>query len=146
MCLDANKAVILRLFDEVFNRGRLAIVGELVSADCVCHGTGPGTPCGPEGVRQTVTRCRATFPSGRHVVEDLIGDDDRVAARIVFRGTLPDPHRGPGSAGRRVEQAQMHVFRFDAGRIAEHWALRDDLVLLERPGRLLPPSSPATDG
>ena len=134
MCVDANKAVVQRLYDDLFNRGRLAVADELVAADCINYTALPGTPTGPEGLRQAVALLRAAFPDGRLVLEDLIGEDERVAARLVFRGTHQGQSWGIAPTGRRVVQAQMHFLRLVGGQIVEHWVVRDDLGLLDQLG------------
>ena len=136
MCVDANKAVVERLYDDLYNRRRLTVAEEFVAVDCISHAGPPGPPAGPGGMRQAVTLLRAAFPDHRLVIEDLIGEDDRVAARLVFRGTHRGPFRGIPPTGRRVVQAQVHVLRLVGGQIAEHWAVRDDLGLLEQLGAL----------
>ncbi len=140
MSVDVNKAVVQRLYDDLFNRARLAVADELVAADYRSHAAPPGTPAGPDGLRQAVALLRAAFPDGRYVMEDLIGEDDRVAARLVFRGTHRGPYRGIPPTGRRVVQAQLHLLRLAAGQVAEHWALREDLALLEQLGASHPPT------
>ena len=134
MSVDANKAVIQRLYDDLFNRARLAVADELVAVDCISHAAPPGTPTGPDGLRQALALLRAAFPDGRYVIEDLIGEDDRLAARLVFRGTHQGPYRGIPATGRRVAQAQVHVLRLAGGQVVEHWAVRDDLGLLHQLG------------
>ena len=134
MCVDANKAVVQRLYNDLFNRGRLAVADELVAADCISHAAPPGVPDGPAGMRHVATLLRAAFPDGRLVLEDLIGEDERVAARLVFRGTHQGHFWGIAPTGRRVVQAQMHFLRLVGGQIAEHWAVRDDLALLDQLG------------
>lgn len=134
MSVDANKVVVQRLYDDLFNRARLGVADELVAVGCISHAAPLGTPVGPDGLRQAVALLRAAFPDGRYVIEDLVGEDDRMAARLLFQGTHRGPFRGLVPTGRRVTQAQVHLLRLAEGRVAEHWALRDDLGLLEQLG------------
>jgi predicted ester cyclase len=134
MSVDANKAVTQRFYDDLFNRARLAVADELVAVDCRSHAAPPGTPVGPDGMRQAVALLRAAFPDCRYVIEDLIGEDDRMAVRLVFRGTHLGLYRGIPATGRQVVQVQMHVLRLAGGQVAEHWAVRDDLGLLDQLG------------
>ena len=39
--------------------------------------------------------------------------------------------RGRPPSGRQVEWAQVHMFRVADGSLREHWAVRDDLRVLE---------------
>jgi predicted ester cyclase len=64
------------------------------------------------------------------VVEDVLGEGDRVVIRFRMVGT----HSGPlnmvrfqlPASGRAVDVEHIHVYRLAGGRIVEHWAGRDD--------------------
>ena len=136
MTLDEHKALVQRLYDDLFNRGQLALADTLVAADFVDHAASPGAPDGPAGLRQTVVRLREAFPDSRHVIEDLIADEDRVAVRVTLMGTHAGPFRGIAPTGRRIAQAQIHILRVVSGKVVEHWAVQDDLGVVRqlRPG------------
>ena len=121
MGLDENKAVAQRLYDELFNRGRLSAVDELVAPGFVCHAAPSGTPVGPRGMWRVAARLRDAFPDGRFVIEDLIAEDERVAVRLMFRGTHRDANRPSRLTARHVEREQVHVLRLAGGQVAEHW-------------------------
>ena len=67
---------------------------------------------------------------------DNVGQRDRVVARLTVKGT----HRGSAipflrgvpATGRSITWTHHHTFRFADGRIAEHWANRDDLGFLRQ--------------
>ena len=44
--------------------------------------------------------------------------------------------------GKRFVARQSHWFRVEGGRLAEHWAIRDDLVAMLQLGVVQPPSLP----
>ena len=60
---------------------------------------------------------------------------ESIVVWLVMRGT----HVGSGfpwlggrpRSDRKVEWAQVHMFRVADGRLREHWAVRDDLRVLE---------------
>lgn len=62
-----------------------------------------------------------------------------MAVRITHSGTHKGVFRGIPPTGRRFEQAQMHFLRFEGGKAAEHWAVRDDLGMLQQLGALPTP-------
>jgi len=72
------------------------------------------------------------FPDASWVLEDLIAEGDRVVCRVKMRGThtgTMDFLRVPVPAtGKRFEAEAIHVFRISEGKIAEHWAGRDDVA------------------
>jgi predicted ester cyclase len=74
-------------------------------------------------------------------VDDVLVEDDRVAARLTLRGThigdFSHPTIGTITAtGRAVTVTQSHTFRIAGNRISEHDAVRDDLDLLRQLGAL----------
>jgi steroid delta-isomerase-like uncharacterized protein len=136
MSAEDNKHNVQRAFDGLFNRGELALADELASADFLNHEAPPDAPRGPEGLRQIVTMLRTAFPDIHYDVEEVIAEDDKVAARTTMRGTHTGPFMGIPPTGRRVVQAQIHILRFVGGKAVEHWAVRDDLGLLRQLGML----------
>jgi len=135
MTLDENKALAQRFYDDLFNRAQLALADALVTADFVDHAGPPGAPDGPDGLRQAFARLRDAFPDNRHVIEDLIADEDRVAVRVTLRGTHAGPFRGIAPTGRRIAQAQIHILRVVAGKVVERWAAQDDLGVVRQLGQ-----------
>lgn len=126
--VEDNKLLVLRLYDDLLNRGRLGLAAELIAADFVDHGAPPGAPSGPAGLCAFVRALRVAFPDGRHVLEDLIAEDDLVAVRLTFVGT----HTGPLVArptGRRVAEPQIHIVRVADGKGIERWMASHDMAL-----------------
>src|SRR5690349_23162152 len=78
--------------DQVWNRGKLEVVEELVAPGCITHD--PAAPggqfTGPEGLKQLVAMYRTAFPDTQFELQDLIEEGDKVAARIAASGT----HKG----------------------------------------------------
>ena len=59
---DANKALTRRFIDEVFSKGNLAAVDELVADDFVDHSPPPDVPPDKAGMKQIVQMFRSAFP------------------------------------------------------------------------------------
>ena len=129
MPLDDNKALVLRIYDDLFNRGRLSLTGELIAADFIAHIAPDRTPAGPDGIKSFITMLRAAFPDGRYMIEDLVAEDDKVAARITFSGTHSGPFLGIAPTGKHVTQQQLHLIRVRDGMAVEQWAVGDDADL-----------------
>ena len=70
-------------------------------------------------------------------IEALIAEGDTVAARVEFTATQAGSFRGFPPANQRVTFSGMDVFRFKDGKIAERWAQRDFLGMLEKLGHLV---------
>lgn len=59
---EENKALILRAYDEIWSRGNLDAIDEIVSADCEAYSPqNPTEPMGIEAARQGVAAARSAF-------------------------------------------------------------------------------------
>ena len=117
-----NKAVIRRLFQEVWNRGNLEVADQIVAPDYVNHTPQlAGLLPGVRGFKQQVSSVHATLAGFRIILEDLIAEEDKVVARWTTRGT--DKRGWP--AGNMVTLTEIGIFRVDGGKIVESWVSSD---------------------
>ena len=138
---EENKTQYRRTFEEVFNKGDLAIVNELVAPDFLNHEVLPGmNNRGPDSTRQVVRMLRAAFPDLHFTVEDLVAEGDTVAGRVTMSGTHLGPFQGIPPTGRSFQQAHMHFVRFRDGKAIEHRAVRDDLGMMRQLGVIPAPA------
>ena len=141
MSSEENKTQYRRTFEEVFNKGDLAIVDELVAPDFVNHEVPPGmNNRGPDSTRQVVRMLRTAFPDLHFTIEDLVGEGDTVAGRVTMSGTHLGPFQGILPTGRSLQQAHMHFVRFRDGKAIEHRAVRDDLGMMRQLGIIPAPA------
>ena len=64
---------------------------------------------------------REGFPNLSITIEDLMAEGDRVAARVVMRGTHMGELQGLAPTGKRVEVKAIDMFRISGDKIVEHW-------------------------
>jgi len=134
MSADANRTLAQRFYEEVWNKGNLDAVTDLMTSDFVDHAAPPGFPTGPEGAKQVFIMYRNAFPDFRLSVEDLIAEDDKVVARWVTHGTHQGELMGIPPTGKAVTVTGIDVFRLAGGKIAEHWAEFDTLGMMQQLG------------
>ncbi len=120
MSVEANKAIIRRLVEEVLNQGKLDVIDELFAPTFVDRSTEEQVP-GPEGVRQFVSAVRAGFPDLLVSVDDLIAKGDKVVIRTTWQGTHQGLYEGKTPTGRRARRAMIQIFRLADERIVEEW-------------------------
>lgn len=80
----------------------------------------------------------AAAPDQRYSIDELMSDGDRVMARVTWQGTFTGEYLGVRGNGRPFACTQYHTFRIQDGKLAEHWAARDDLGFFRQVG-LSPP-------
>src|SRR5215212_2240206 len=54
-------------------------------------------------------------------VEDVMAEEDRVAARVTMRGIHLGEFQGLAPIGKRVEDKAIDMFHVCGGKIVEHW-------------------------
>ena len=75
MSTEQNKVIVRRIFDELFNKGNLGIIDELIAPDAIDHNEPPGTDC-RQHFKQVATLLRSAFPDLHFAFEDVIAEGD----------------------------------------------------------------------
>jgi predicted ester cyclase len=146
---EANKELVRRHFEEIWNRKDLAAADELMAQDYREHAIAPfgqvepGRVNGPAAMRQTTQWLLAQFPDLQMTIEAIVAEGDMVAVRVLSEGTNLGPLHGVvPPTGKRFGARQSHWFRGENGKLAEHWATREDLVAMLQLGVVQPPGRP----
>jgi predicted ester cyclase len=134
---ERNKRLARRALAEIYAKGDLELVGELVHPDFVDHEPAhPEMPAGPESVRQTVRQLQAAFGDLRFEIEDQIAEGDKVVQLVTMSGRHTGPLVGREPTGQEFAVRHIYIWRIADNRIVEHWGSRDDLGLLGQLGLL----------
>lgn len=132
---ETNRRIAER-FNEAFNRGDLDAAASCFAEDCQNH----GRKVGRAGVR-------TDFPDARLTTLNSVAEGEWVVVRCTYSGTHRGMSRFPVDGGmlvgvqptgRTFEVQHIHMYRVLEGKIAEHFANRDDVGMMRQLG-LLPP-------
>ena len=134
MSVDENKALLRRLYDEVFVDWNLDVVDELIGPEFVGHEMPPGTPPGPVGFKQFYGWLRSAFPNLRYRVDDVIAEGDRVAVRWTWSCTHNGEFMGIAPTGKQASVTGMAIYRVAGGKCVERWVELGLLGLLQQLG------------
>ena len=121
---EENKELLRRWFEEVWNKGRAEAIDEMFAENGIAHGLAddPSNPIkGPMDFRSFHAMFRQAFPNMIIVVEDLIAEGDKVAARCSVRGKHEGDFMGRAASQSPVEFTGMTIVRIDKGKIVEAW-------------------------
>jgi steroid delta-isomerase-like uncharacterized protein len=132
---EGNKALVRRLIDEIWNKGNLALLDEIVDANYVRQDPSwPEEIRGPEGFKQYVKAMRDSFWGGRFEVHDMLAEADQVAVRWTFSGTHIAEFMGIPATWRQVALTGISIVRIQDGKLAQGWDGYDALSLMHQLG------------
>lgn len=136
MSTEDNKAIVRRFIHEGVIGGDLAVLDDLCAADCVNHSAMAEARIGVAGMKRVVAFSRAAMPDQRWTNELLIAEGDLVVMHGIREATWQaESFRGlPTPKGKPIAVELVHIFRIRAGKVVEHWAVRDDLALMKQLG------------
>ena len=135
MSAEENKAIVRRIYDELWNERKLEVAEEVFAGGGVNYDPGlipmPSAPAEMKGPVQMIT---AAFPNTRHEVEEVIAEGDTVVLRCTLTGTHLREFMGIPPTGRKIEVNEIHIYRLEGGKAVEHRVGRDDLGALRQLG------------
>lgn len=139
MSADANKDIARRYLEEVYGKGNLELVDELLDAGIQDHEDfGDQKPAGRTGIRELVKAFRSAFPDISVSIEDMASEEDKVFMRCRWEGTHRGEFAGVEATGKPVSFTSMDEIRVSDGVIQEHWGVTDTVGLLSQLGAIEP--------
>lgn len=146
---EANKALARRYFEDMINRRDFRLCSEIIAQEYTEHAMAPfgrsepGRVIGPSATQESLEWLIAQFPDIQMTIEALVGEGDLVAVRTLSEGTNLGKLNGIlPPTGKRFVARQSHWFRVENGKLAEHWATREDLPAMLQLGVIEPPGPP----
>ncbi len=130
-----NKEIISRQFEDIWNQGRLGLISAYYSSDWSNFGAQRDLG----HFRQIVEAWRTAFPDLHYTIDEQLAEGDQVFSHCTLSGThlglFIHPFWGNlAPTGKTFTVRHMHLFRLRDGKIVEHWAVRDDLGMLQQLG------------
>ena len=131
-----NVAVVRSWFEEVWNKGRVDAIDEMLAADAIVHGLGePGVDVqGADAFKAFFAKLRDAFPDVVFTVDQTIAEGDWVASRWTARATHRGDTLGMPATGRRISVTGMSMARIRDGQLVESWNNWDIMGLMQQLG------------
>lgn len=140
-----HEKVVRRLLEEVWNKGNLDTIVQLVTSDYVNH-----DPVNPfQGIaanKELVKKYRAAFPDCRLDIDQIISIADHVVLRWRYSGTHLGSFEGIAPTGRKVNGTGLSLYRFSGDHIQEAFTNWDALGLMQQLGVVTLPGKAAAAG
>jgi len=138
MPIDA-KAIVRRLYEEVWNKRKVELVSDLISPSHALHDNNfSGSSVGPEAYRSQIAIFLAAFPDLRFTVEDTIAEKDKVAASWTISGTHKGEFWGVRPTQKKMSMDGVTIHHIANGKIIDSYISSDALGLMRQLG-IVPP-------
>ncbi|QNI36686.1 ester cyclase [Edaphobacter albus] len=132
-----HAATIRRFYEECLNQHQSEILPEIFTPDVIVHApNGDGSSLA--AIQQTVERVHAMFPDHHFVVDDVVVNGDKAAARWTMTATNTAPLGGIPPTGKPITQRAVVFYRFQGDKIAEFWLQLDQIGVLRQIGVQIP--------
>lgn len=118
----SNKALVRRLFEDVWNRGDMASAAVILA-----H---------PDGVQRYVSEFRTAFPDVHHEVREMITEGNVVAVSWSARATHRGTWLGLPATGKAVEWTGITIVHVADGKVVEHDTRWDMLAFARQLGAI----------
>ena len=140
MTSDDNRRVVER-FDALFGKADLRELDELCTPDMVNHALAAHMPKGLAGTRKFLEGQAHSFTSDGWAQVTVIAERDYVVQHGIRSGRWKGgPLFGFELRAGEYSRECVFIYRLENGRIAERWAVRDDMAMIRQLGGL--PSAP----
>ena len=134
-----NKAIVRRLYDEVWNKRRLEVVDALISPSHALNDPlSSDSQIGPKLYKQRVVEFTNSFPDCRFTIEDMIAEKGKVVASWTFCGTHKGEFRDIPATGKKVSVEGITIHLIASGKILDSYARWDALGLMRQLGQASP--------
>jgi steroid delta-isomerase-like uncharacterized protein len=130
-----NKAIVWRLYDEVWNKRRLEVVDALISSSHALNDPlASDSQVGPKLYKQRVVEFINSFPDLHFSIEDMIAEKGKVVACWTISGTHKGEFRDIPATGKKVSVEGITIHHVTNGKILDSYARWDALGLLRQLG------------
>lgn len=133
------REVIRQLNEDVFGRGRVDLIDDIVHEDFVDHTPLQGMAADREGLKSFVQAVRGSMSDIDVRLERVVVEGDNVAWRWGMSGTHTGEFMGVPASGNRVEMTGNDLGVMRDGKLAEMWGEMDGLSLMTQLGAIQAP-------
>jgi predicted ester cyclase len=113
MSVDSNKDLVRRHIDLAWNDASFDALDEVWAPQCVVHLANGRDVIGLDSLKEHLHGVVLPWSDRICRIEDLVGEDDRVANRWSFEAV--------GSSGDRLSMSGMDFYRIAGGKLVEEW-------------------------
>ncbi len=134
---EKNKALVLQMYEEVWNKGNLDFINFAVSPEFVDHPPKRFFEVprrGRESLYEAAVAFRGGFPDFHDEMIQIVAEGDKV----MYLGRITGTHTGNffqfTPTGNKVSVLGINDFRLKDGKVVERWGIFDVLGMMRQMG------------
>jgi steroid delta-isomerase-like uncharacterized protein len=140
-----NRAIILRLYEEVWNKRKIELIKEIISPSHALHAPNiSGSSMGPEAYKRQLLLFVAGYPDLQFTIEDTIAEKDKVVACWTITGTHKGDFMGVPATNKKVSVDGVTIHHLTNGKIMDSYSNWDALGMMQQLGAISSPRTPRT--
>lgn len=124
--------LVRRFYEDMWNRFDTSVFPELLDPEITFRGSLGQEKRGYDGLSDYIALIQGAFPDFHNRVLDVVADENRVFARLLYSGTHEGEVFGIQAPGRQFEYSGAALFKFREGRISDVWVLGDIHGLMQQ--------------
>lgn len=123
-----NARIVRQVIERGYNQGDLTIADEVMGQRHIEHEYQAETDIpGPEILKMAIVETRKAFKNIVLTIEDLVESDNKVWIRSLCRGV-------DAATGKPFSVYVFDTFRFEKGKMVEHWGVPDRYAIMHQVG------------
>jgi steroid delta-isomerase-like uncharacterized protein len=141
-----NKAVIRRLYNDVWNKRNLAAIDEIISpSHALYEPDAYDSRVGPAAYRATAERFLRGIPDLRFTVQEVISEGNKFVVVWVVTGTHQGEFYGVPATNKKLSLEGITIHQIKNGKIFDSYVSWDELGMMRQVGAV-PPRQKTTAG
>jgi steroid delta-isomerase-like uncharacterized protein len=130
-----NRAIVRRIYEEVWNKRRIELLDELLSPSHALRAPNVyGSEVGPEAYKRQVLALLKGFPDLQFTIEDIFGEDEKIVVAWTFSGTHDGKFLGIPATHKKVSSDGATIHHVANGKIIDSFANWDALGITKQLG------------
>lgn len=120
-----SRILVEQFYYEVWNKADEQLAHEILTQNFQFRGSLGAEYNGPVGFISYMRKIHTALADYECIIENLINDGDKAAARMLFRGVHQNTFLGFEATGKKIQWAGAAFFQFRGEQISQLWVLGD---------------------
>ena len=130
-----NRAIVRRLYEEVWNKRRLELVDEIISPSHALHDPNlTDSSVGPDAYKRQVSRFISGIPDLHFTIEDIVDEKEKLAVAWTISGTHTGEFMGIPATNKKVYVEGITINHIVDGKIMDSYISWDTFGMMQQLG------------